>query len=64
MYFLTRRLADSDIRDMQKLIPRRQFVESWRNLEEDAGKLAKRLSGKEAAFYSAMLPYMQAVGAA
>ncbi len=49
MYFLTRRLSDSDVRDMQKLIPRRQFVESWRNLEEDASKLAKRLSGKEAA---------------
>jgi hypothetical protein len=49
MYFLTRRLSDSDVRDMQKLIPRRQFVESWRNLEEDAGKLAKRLHGKEAA---------------
>ncbi|HEX9119106.1 MAG TPA: CCA tRNA nucleotidyltransferase [Terriglobales bacterium] len=49
MYFLTRRLPDSDVRDMQKLIPRRQFVESWRNLEEDAAKLAKRLSGKEAA---------------
>jgi len=49
MYFLTRRLSDSDIRDMQKLNPRRQFVESWRNLEEDAAKLAKRLSGKEAA---------------
>ncbi len=49
MYFLTRRLSDSDVRDMQKLIPRKQFVESWRNLEDDAGKLAKRLSGKEAA---------------
>jgi hypothetical protein len=49
MYFLTRRLSDSDIRDMQKLIPRKQFVESWRNLEEDASKLAKRLTGKEAA---------------
>jgi tRNA nucleotidyltransferase/poly(A) polymerase len=49
MYFLTRRLSDSDVRDMQKLIPRRQFVETWRNLEDDASKLAKRLTGKEAA---------------
>jgi hypothetical protein len=48
MYFLTRRLSDSDIRDMQKLIPRRQFVEAWRSLEEDAAKLAKRLNSKEA----------------
>jgi len=49
MYFLTRRLSDSDLRDMQKLIPRRQFVESWRNLQDDSAKLAKRLAGKEAA---------------
>jgi len=49
MYFLARRLSDSDIRDMQKLIARRQFVESWRNLEDDAAKLAKRLTSKEAA---------------
>jgi hypothetical protein len=34
---------------MQKLIARRQFVESWRNLEDDAAKLAKRLTSKEAA---------------
>ncbi len=49
MYFLARRLGDSDVRDLQKQIPRRQFVDTWRNLETDAGKLAKRLSGKEAA---------------
>ncbi len=49
MYFLTRRLSDADIRDLQKQIPRKQFVETWRNVEEDAAKLAKRLSGKEAA---------------
>ena len=49
MYFLTRRLSDADIRDIQKLIPRRHFLETWRNLEDDAAKLAKRLIGKEAA---------------
>ncbi len=49
MYFLTRRLGASDVRDMQRLIPRKQFVESWRNLEDDAAKFAKRLTGKEAA---------------
>ena len=49
MYFLTRRLSEADVRDMQKLIPRRGFVESWRSLGDDAAKLAKRLSGKEAA---------------
>jgi tRNA nucleotidyltransferase/poly(A) polymerase len=52
MYFLTRRLSDSDMRDMQKLIPRRQFVETWRNLEDDAAKLSKRLTSKETAMPS------------
>jgi tRNA nucleotidyltransferase/poly(A) polymerase len=43
MYFITRRLSTSDVKDIQKRIPRRQFVETWRNLEQDAAALAKRL---------------------
>lgn len=49
MYFLTARLSDKDIADMQKLIPRRSFVHAWRNLEDDAKELAKKLTGKESA---------------
>ena len=49
MHFLTARLSDKDIADMQKLIPRRDLVESWRNLEDHAKELAKRLTGKDAA---------------
>ncbi len=49
LYFLTSRLADKDIADMRKLIPRKDLVESWRDLEDNAKNLAKRLSGKEAA---------------
>jgi len=49
MYFLTRRLNDREIKEMQKLIPRRDLVERWRNLEDDAKQLARRLAGKEAA---------------
>jgi len=49
MYFLTARLGDKDIADMRKLIPRRDLVESWRDLENNAKSLAKRLTGKEAA---------------
>jgi len=49
MYFLTARLSEKDIADMQKLIPRRDLVEGWRNLEEHAKDLAKRIAGKEAA---------------
>lgn len=49
MYFLTSRLSGKEIADMQKLIPRRDLVEAWRDLEDNAKELAKRLTGKEAA---------------
>lgn len=49
LYFLTARLGDKDIADMRKLIPRKDLVEAWRDLEENAKDLAKRLSSKEAA---------------
>jgi tRNA nucleotidyltransferase (CCA-adding enzyme) len=49
MHFLTARLNSKDISDMQKLIPRRDLVTAWRDLEDHAKGLAKRLTGKEAA---------------
>src|ERR1700746_3020396 len=49
MYFLASRLGEKDISDMRKLIPRKDFVESWRNLEDNAKEVAKRITGKEAA---------------
>jgi len=49
MYFLTSRLSDKEIADMRKLMPRRDLVEAWRDLEENAKALAKRLTSKEAA---------------
>jgi tRNA nucleotidyltransferase/poly(A) polymerase len=49
LYFLTRKLSDKDVNDMQKRMPFRSLVENWKGLEDDAKELAKRLSGKEAA---------------
>ena len=49
LYFLTSRLGDKDIADMRKLIPRKDLVEAWKDLEDNAKDLAKRLMGKEAA---------------
>jgi tRNA nucleotidyltransferase/poly(A) polymerase len=49
MYFLTARLGDKEIADMRKLIPRRDLVEAWKDLEDNAKSLAKRLTSKEAA---------------
>src|SRR5213592_350299 len=49
MHFLTARLNSKDISDMQKLIPRRDLVTAWLDLEDHAKGLAKRLTSKEAA---------------
>ncbi|HYG99181.1 MAG TPA: CCA tRNA nucleotidyltransferase [Terriglobales bacterium] len=49
LYFLTRRLSDKDSADIRKLIPRKDLVEAWKHLEEDAKDLAKKLTGKESA---------------
>jgi len=49
MYFLTSRLSDKEIGDIRKLIPRKDLVEAWRDIEDHAKELAKRLTGKEAA---------------
>jgi len=49
MYFLTARLQSKDVSDLQRLMPRKDLVEAWRDIEDHAKDLAKRLSGKEAA---------------
>jgi tRNA nucleotidyltransferase (CCA-adding enzyme) len=49
LYFLTARLGEKDMADMRKLIPRKDLVEAWRDLEQNAKSLAKRLTSKEAA---------------
>jgi tRNA nucleotidyltransferase/poly(A) polymerase len=49
LYFLTRRLAEKDVADIRKLIPRRDLVEHWKRLEDEVKELSKKLTGKEAA---------------
>src|SRR5205807_2432453 len=49
MHFLTSRLSDKDIADLRRQIPRKDLIEAWRDIEEHAKELAKRLMGKEAA---------------
>jgi tRNA nucleotidyltransferase/poly(A) polymerase len=48
LYFLTSKLGDKDIAEIRRLIPRKSLVEAWRDIEDHAKSLAKRLSGKEA----------------
>src|SRR6185437_16014047 len=47
--FLTARLTEKESTDIRKMIPRRDLAEAWRDLEDHAKELSKRLSGKEAA---------------
>jgi len=49
LYFLTSRLGDKDIGDLRRAIPRKDLVEAWKDVEDNAQSLAKRLMGKEAA---------------
>src|SRR6266567_3633123 len=49
LHFLTARLNDKEVSDIRKMIPRRDLAEAWRDLEDNAKSLAKRLTGKEAA---------------
>jgi tRNA nucleotidyltransferase/poly(A) polymerase len=48
MYFLTRRMGDKDTWEIQRMIPRRDFVDKWKHLEAGAHDLAKKLTSKEA----------------
>ena len=49
LHFLTARLGDKDVADIRRAIPRKDLVEAWKDLEDNAKDLAKRLMGKEAA---------------
>jgi len=49
MHFLTARLSDKEISDLRRQVPRKDLVEAWRDIEDHAKELAKRLTGKEAA---------------
>jgi tRNA nucleotidyltransferase/poly(A) polymerase len=49
LHFLTARLSDKESVDIRKMILRRDLAEAWRDLEDHAKELAKRLTGKEAA---------------
>jgi tRNA nucleotidyltransferase/poly(A) polymerase len=49
MYFLTSRMGDKEVADMRRLIPRKTLVEAWKDLEDNAKDLARKLTGKESA---------------
>jgi len=48
LYFLTERLGEKEVAEIRRAIPRKDLVEAWKDLEDHAKELAKRLTGKEA----------------
>jgi tRNA nucleotidyltransferase/poly(A) polymerase len=49
LYFLTDGMAESDRKEVQKLIQNKWLVEKWRALEDEAKELAQKLTSREAA---------------
>ncbi len=49
LHLLTRRLPEKDAAEIRKMIPRKDLVDAWKELENDAKELAKKLGGKDAA---------------
>jgi tRNA nucleotidyltransferase (CCA-adding enzyme) len=49
LHFLTARMGDKDVADLRRAIPRKDLVGAWKDLDDNARDLAKRLMGKEAA---------------
>ena len=49
LYFLTARLGDKEVSELRRAIPRKDLVEAWKDIEDNARDLAKRLTGKEGA---------------
>jgi tRNA nucleotidyltransferase (CCA-adding enzyme) len=49
LHLLTRRLSEKDASEIRRMIPRKDLVDAWKHLEDDAKDLAKKLTGKDAA---------------
>ena len=48
MYFMTKKMSDKNVAEIQRMIPRRDFVDKWKRLESRAQDLAKKLGGRDA----------------
>lgn len=49
LYFLTKRMTEKEQAELQRMIPHKEFIAAWQDVEEYSRELAKKLSGKEAA---------------
>ena len=49
IYYLTKKFNDKEVSDLRRILPRKDTVTAWKNLEDDAKGVAKLLGGREAA---------------
>jgi tRNA nucleotidyltransferase (CCA-adding enzyme) len=49
LYYLTKKFNDKEVADLRRILPRKDTVTAWKNLEDDAKNVAKQLAGREAA---------------
>lgn len=49
MYFITSKMNSTDAHALQAAIPRKSFVQAWKDLEDDAKDFAKKLMAKDIA---------------
>ena len=47
MYFLSGKMSDKEIGEIQRLLPHKEFVSAWKRLENDAKDLAKKLQSSQ-----------------
>src|SRR5947209_6096090 len=47
MYFITAKMNSTDVHALQAAIPRKSFVQAWKDLEEESKEFSKKLMAKE-----------------
>jgi len=47
MHFITGKLPDKDVSEIQRMLPHKEFVSAWKHLDDVAHDLAKKLGSKE-----------------
>ncbi len=59
MYFITAKMNSTDTHALEQAIPRKSFVQAWKNLEEDSKEFQKKLMAKDIATNSQAWTFLQ-----
>ncbi len=59
MYFITAKMNSTDVHALEQAIPRKSFVQAWKNLEDDSKDFQKKLMAKDLATNSQTWTFLQ-----